>query len=239
MIVHDRPTGFQLFWILRGSVLHRIRFTLAVNVALAVVVTGLHGYVFNTKVVVTMAPFTLIGLPIAIFLGFRNNTAYARYWEARNLWGEIIFRSRSLSRQCLGLIRVDEPVDPNAVEGDVRVRMVRRAVAFAHALRLQLRGQQDDALLQRWITRQDGARIQPSSNRADALMQAMGRDLGECVREGRIDQCLAVPIDQTLTALASTAAGCERIRHTPVPFSYTLLLTLTCFFSLGIWKHVS
>ena len=55
----------------------------------------------------------------------------------------------------------------------------------------------------------------------------MGRDLGDCVREGRIDPCLAASVDATLSALTGDAASCECIKNTPVPFSYALLLHRT------------
>jgi putative membrane protein len=56
-------------------------------------------------------PFTLMGLPLAIFLGFRNNAAYDRYWEGRKQWGELVLRSRNLARQCLSL--VDDAAQPD------------------------------------------------------------------------------------------------------------------------------
>ncbi|MDD2846392.1 MAG: bestrophin family ion channel [Rhodoferax sp.] len=229
MIVRDRPSGVRLFLLLRGSVLQRIRTTLLLNTLLATLVTLAHGNLFTVKITLTAIPFTLIGLPLAIFLGFRNTTAYDRYWEARKLWGELVLRMRSLSRQCQSLIQLPQPIDPLARESDVRVRMVHRAIAFAHALRLQLRDQKDYALLQRWTTAAEFARIRTATNPADALMLAMGRDLGECIRQGHINPCLAAPIDQTLSALTAAAASCERIKHTPIPFSYTLLLHRTAY----------
>ena len=207
MIVRDRPSGLHLFLLLRGSVLHRIRFTLILNTVLATLVTIVHGNLFTLKITLTAIPFTLIGLPLAIFLGFRNNTAYDRYWEARKLWGELVLRTRSLSRQCQSLIDLPHPVDGQSRDDDVRVRMVHRCIAFVHALRLQLRGEKDDAMLQRWTTAADFARIRHTTNPADALMLAMGRDLGECVRSGHISPCLAAPIDQTLSALTAAAAA--------------------------------
>ena len=218
-----------MFLMLRGSILQRIRITLVLNVVLATLVTLVHGNLFTLKITVTPIPFTLIGLPLAIFLGFRNNTAYDRYWEARKLWGELVLRMRSLSRQCQGLIRLEQPLDAVRRDDDVRVRMVHRAIAFAHALRLQLRDQKDDALLQRWVTSAEFDRVRTSTNPADALMLAMGRDLGDCVHKGQIDPCLAASIDTTLTALTAAAASCERIKNTPVPFSYTLLLHRTAY----------
>jgi putative membrane protein len=102
--------------------------------------------------------------------------------------------------------------------------MVHRAIAFVHALRLQLRDQRDEAVLQRWLTAAEFEKARSTSNPADTLMLHMGRDLGECVRQGQIEPCLAVPLDATLSSLTASAASCERIKNTPVPFSYTLLL---------------
>ena len=229
MIVRDRPSGFKLLWIVRGSVLQRIKGVLAVNIVLAIIVTVAHGTLFHTKVPITPIPFTLIGLPLAIFLGFRNTTAYDRYWEARKLWGEIVHRTRTLSRQCQGLIDLPEPLDPARRDDDVRIRMVHRAIAFVHALRLQLRDQRDDTVLQRWLTAAEFEQTRSSLNPASTLMLHMGRDLGECVRQGQIEPCLAVPLDATLSSLTASAASCERIKNTPVPFSYTLLLHRTAY----------
>ena len=52
---------------------------------------------------------------------------------------------------------------------------------------------------------------------------------GECVRTDRIQPCLAASIDGTLSSLAAVAASCERIKNTPIPFSYTLLLHRTAY----------
>ena len=229
MIVRERPSGLRLFLVLRGSVLQRIRLTLLLNILLATLVTVMHGNLFSLKITLTAIPFTLIGLPLAIFLGFRNTTAYDRYWEARKLWGEIVHRTRTLSRQCQGLIDLPAPLDATQREDDVRVRMVHRAIAFVHALRLQLRDQRDDTVLQRWLTAAEFEQTRSSLNPASTLMLHMGRDLGECVRQGQIEPCLAVPLDATLSSLTASAASCERIKNTPVPFSYTLLLHRTAY----------
>src|SRR5512138_444429 len=89
MIVRGRPSAFRLFFIYRGSVLSQIWGVLFVNIALATLVTMTHGDLFSHKITLTAIPFTLIGLPLAIFLGFRNNATYNRYIEGRKLWGEI------------------------------------------------------------------------------------------------------------------------------------------------------
>ncbi|MBY0410097.1 MAG: bestrophin [Burkholderiaceae bacterium] len=229
MIVRDRPSGLRLFLMVRGSVLHRIRLTLLLNILLATLVTAMHGSLFTLKITLTAIPFTLIGLPLAIFLGFRNTTAYDRFWEARKLWGEIVHRTRTLSRQCQSLIHLPVPLDPARRDDDVRVRMVHRAIAFAHALRLQLRDQEDKAVLQHWLTGAEFEHACRTFNAPDTLMLHMGRDLGECVRQGQIEPCLAASVDATLSSLTAAAASCERIKNTLVPFAYTLLLHRTAY----------
>ena len=57
----------------------------------------------------------------------------------------------------------------------------------------------------------------------------MGEDLRACVQAQRLDANAAVTIDNTLSAMTSAAASCERIRNTPIPFSYTLLLHRTAY----------
>lgn len=229
MIVLERPSGWTLFLVKRGSVLQRIRGKLFLNILLAILVTFAHGYLFDIKITVTTIPFTLIGLPLAIFLGFRNNTAYDRYWEGRKLWGDLNIRVRVMARQCISLIRMDQPLDPKNRECDVRVRVVHRTLAHAHALRAQLRGHTDDRAVERWLTPDDWQKIRnlPLGYRGDAIVQANAVDLVQCMRAGQIDTLHYNLLDETLTHITFAAASCERLRHTPMPFSFSLLLHRT------------
>lgn len=233
MIIRDRPSGLKLFLLLRGSVLPRILPTLAVNVAIATLVTWSHGDLWDLKITLTTIPFTLIGLPIAIFLGFRNNSAYDRFWEGRKLWGELLLRSRNLARQCTGLIEGDEAANTAALARnglqDVRVRMVMRAIAYSCALRDMLRHRPLDPLLAGLLQPQEFAQLEGQRNQPDALMRHMGQDLRQCIRDRRIDPCLAANIDHTLSAMTAAAASCERIKNTPIPFSYSVLLHRTAY----------
>ena len=60
-------------------------------------------------------------------------------------------------------------------------------------------------------------------------MQQMGHDLATCVREKRIDTILAAQLDNSISAMVGAGASCERIRGTPIPFSYSLLLHRTAY----------
>ncbi|TXF96328.1 bestrophin family protein [Massilia arenae] len=227
MIIRERPSGLKLFLLLRGSVLPRILPTLLVNIAVATLVTWSHGDLWDLKITLTTIPFTLIGLPIAIFLGFRNNSAYDRFWEGRKLWGELVLRCRNLARQATSLI--DDPRPALASNGlqDTRVRVIYRAIAFVHALRDHLRDQPGSPYLATFLLPDEAEDMARAHNKPDSLMRHMGADLQRCIKEGRIEGCLAANIDNTLSALTAAAASCERIKNTPVPYSYTLLLHRT------------
>jgi putative membrane protein len=112
---------------------------------------------------------------------------------------------------------------------DVRVRMIYRAIAFAHALRHLLRDEADVSVLQSLLLASEWQQLQKSSNKPDFLMLKMGADLALCLKEGRIESCLMASIDATLSAMTAASASCERIKSTPIPFSYTLLLHRTAY----------
>jgi putative membrane protein len=229
MIVRGRPSGFRLFLIFRGSVLKDIWRVLLVNIALATLVTVSHGALFHHKIILTAIPFTLIGLPLAIFLGFRNNAAYDRYCEGRKLWGEIVLQSRNFARQCLTLIEHSEPLKPGIGLTDTRVRMIYRTIAFSHALRHLLRGTDTSAEIKPLLSAGEWEQCGKTANIPDYLMRQTGHDLRLCLNEKRVDGCLAASIDASMSAMTAAAAACERIKSTPIPFSYTLMLHRTAY----------
>ncbi|MEN3275075.1 MAG: ion channel-forming bestrophin family protein [Massilia sp.] len=226
MIVRDRPNGLRLFLTMRGSILTSIWKSLTITTLLAVLVTWSHGELWHHKIRLTITPFTLMGLPLAIFLGFRNNSAYDRYWEGRKLWGELVLRSRNFARQCLSLVD-DDPNKPAAEH--LRTRMIRRTIAFAHALRHNLRRTEAEADVAPHLHPAEWAALHGRLNLHQALMLEMGEDLARCRRAGLVDSVRAATLDATISAMVATAASCERIKNTPVPFSYTLLLHRTAY----------
>ncbi|WP_427912576.1 bestrophin family protein [Ramlibacter sp. MMS24-I3-19] len=228
MIVRDRPHGAQLFFIVRGSVLPHVAWELITCIAVAVLVTLTHGFVYQFKVTLTTVPFSLIGLALAIFLGFRNSTAYDRYWEARKLWAEVESRSRTFARQVQTMLLLDAPASPTPPQ-DPRHGLVMRTIAFASALRHQLRGSDPMPDMRRLLAEADVAGFGTARTGTDYLLRRNGEVLGDLLRARKVDAPLALDLDQTLTALTSAAAGCERIQNTPVPFPYTLLLHRTAW----------
>ena len=107
MIIRERSNWFLMLFIWRGSVLRKIILQLLIITAFSVVVLYFKGNVYEYKVHLNPAIFTLLGLSLAIFMGFCNSASYERFWEGRKLWGALLIESRSLTRQVTTLINDD------------------------------------------------------------------------------------------------------------------------------------
>lgn len=220
MIVRPHPHWLRMLFIVRGSVITSLLPQLLCAVGFAALVTWLHGQLFHWKVTLTFVPFSLIGLTLAIFLGFRNNTSYARYWEARGLWGILLTESRALARQALTL-----------VDGDTRDAQVPvyRLMAFVHALRHQLRGTTPQADLARLLPETDCARLATARFKPAMLLVMIGEWLREMRQAGRLAPPLAQAMEAPMNRLSDALGGCERIAGTPIPFTYAVIIHRTIY----------
>ncbi|MED5374067.1 MAG: bestrophin family protein [Myxococcota bacterium] len=171
-------------------------------------------------------PFSLIGVALGIFLGFRNNTSYDRFWEGRKLWGRVVNLSRIWTRQTFTLLAAapdSERLDQAELHALQR-EMVKRQIAYVHALRIHLRGGNDYAELDAFIDERERKRIQPESNTPAALLHHTGELLTEAWQRGWILQYHLPVMERTLSELTEVQGGCERIKATPIPFGYTVLM---------------
>jgi ion channel-forming bestrophin family protein len=232
MIVRERPNGLRLFFIVRGSIVPRIKWPLCVTILLACLVTLTHGTLFRLKITMTPIPFSLIGLALAIFIGFRNSASYDRYWEGRKLWGELIIMCRSLTRQILTFVSADDRAAqdwPPYREGDPRTRMVYRLIAFAHALRHHLRDSEPLEGLREYLDGDEAVQLGLAHSKPLFLLQSMAYDLRLFLENNQVRDYFAARLDANLTALTTVLTGCERIKNTPIPFTYNLLLHRTAY----------
>ena len=163
-------------------------------------------------------PIAIPGFPVAvfaastgIFLGFRNNSAYDRWWEARGLWGAIVNHSRSL-------VRLARELGDEALGRET----ARWAVAFAHATRLHLRRQPTEPEMARIL----GSEAELVCNRNDvpaATLQMVSRAARRASDEGRFSEFRLVAFEGILRDLTNALGGCERIKNTPMLRVYDVI----------------
>jgi len=164
-------------------------------------------------------PLTLYGSVIGIVVGFRNNSAYDRWWEARKLWGRIVNNSRSLARQACSSILARNGADQARAAELVR-ELVTLQVAFAQTLRQHLRGLSPAEELARLLPAQDAGRLGREHNVPLAIQKEMARLLLEAKESGWIDALQWQSLDRNLDELADAQGGAERIKNTPMPHQY-------------------
>jgi putative membrane protein len=105
---------------------------------LAIVVFLLHDYYQVFHLHLPFSTITALSTALAIFLGFKNNNAYDRWWEARKIWGLLVNFSRAWARQVITMIMDDNDQSAKEVTA-LQYRMIYRHIAFVHALRVFLR----------------------------------------------------------------------------------------------------
>ncbi|MBI2388026.1 MAG: hypothetical protein HYV09_00290 [Deltaproteobacteria bacterium] len=232
MIVEDKLGYLRLLFRVRGSVLPRIWRRVVVTTVIAFLLTLLEENYPQLRLSLTPTPFTLIGLALGIFLGFRNNTSYDRFWEGRKLWGQLVNTSRILARQLLLFLHVPR-LSPTQSDADreelARIReaqrdMIHRTIAFAHALRMHLRGEPPFEKLAQHLPQDEVELLRADRNVPDAILARLAERVQAAWRRGWIDPLHVMRVDASLGELTNIQGGCERIRNTPIPFSYTVLI---------------
>ena len=164
-------------------------------------------------------PLALFGSAIGLILGFRNNSSYGRWWEARTLWGAIVNNSRSWARQAITNVRWQKESERAEVEGMQR-RLVYHQIAYAHALRQHLRGLSPIEIISPLLHEDELTELQDQRNIPLTLQRQMGHMIRVCLERDWIDSLQWSNMDGTLDDLADAQGGAERIKNTPMPKQY-------------------
>ncbi|WP_307423296.1 bestrophin family protein [Labrys monachus] len=240
MIVRKSPRPWELFFVMRGSIVPHIWPQMIIVTLLSVAVTLLetHGYIHVAPI--AALPFSLIGVALSIFAAFRNTASYDRWWEARKILGQMVIDARGLSRQALAYL---------AAEPAVARRLALHSIAFCDTLRCLLRDEPLDEPALRHLDARERALMQASRHVPNRVLALMSTAIAGALGRGQISPQMAQTLEERVTALSGDLAAAERIKSTPLPFAYSLLLHRTvylfCFLlpfgvadSMGLWTPV-
>ncbi|MFC7520656.1 bestrophin family protein [Xanthomonas populi] len=158
-------------------------------------------------------PLTIFGSALALFLGFRANSTYQRWWEGRVLWGQMINASRNLVRLSISVLSAPEAA---ALGRTIALRQV----AYVHALRCQLRRLPVDAVLESRLDADEVASVITRTNVANGLLDRTGRSVEQARRDGWIDSIQQASVERILVDIANAQGGMERLKNTPLPYQY-------------------
>ena len=224
MIVKQKLSAIKLFFTLRGSVLPKVYPQILLISLISAFITNVQHIFPSSFSSYSVAPFTLLGIALSLFLGFRNNASYQRWWEARGLWGQLVYDARSLCRQALSYIDEDNPMGR-----DTQRRLIHLSIAFSHAVRHRLRETSPWEDIERFVEPVHHSKMRQAKNLPDYLMRLMGKELGYCRQQHLLSEQMVQNMDERLNSMTVVLAACERIYNTPLPFAYTLLVHRTTY----------
>jgi len=165
---------------------------------------------------------------LSIFLVFRFNESYDRWWEARKIWGQVVNLSRDLARQTLGLL------DSGNREQHAR-DIIYAQIAFVHALRIRLRegdspkGREETEGVLRRLMPQHAETFARRNNVPTALLQFQSKRLGEQLRKSPENALILARLDSTWSGLIDAQGASERIKNTVFPDMVSLVTRILVF----------
>ena len=232
MIVRGKPSVWELFFVLRGSIVVQILPQIGFVTALSLLLVALRRSGLTHFTPITPLALSVIGAALAIFAAFRNAAAYDRWWEARKLLGLVVIDARSLARQALNYIAVVPGVE-------LQRRIAQRCIAFMYVLRDFLRKQPIGDDTARWLLPDERASLAVSHNPPTRLLEYFSADIATALASGRLLPEMARALEDRVQGLMVGFASAERTRGTPMPFVYTLLVHRTayafCFLLGSAW----
>jgi putative membrane protein len=157
----------------------------------------------------------LVGTSLGLLLVFRTNSSYDRFWEGRKQWGGIVNECRNLTRQASVWLAADQPLMREVVSW---------TIAFPFATMQRLRSSPGLGTLLPDVPVSDVEQVEASHHVPLAVARAITSRLLVGRQRGLIDEIQLNALDQNVQLLVDYCGACERIRSTPLPFSYAVHL---------------
>lgn len=200
------------------------------------------GEIFDFEpITLPVVPVTILGGALAIFLGFRNNSAYDRWWEARKIWGGIVNASRTFGIMICTFSSAHFS-DGKVKEKDVldwRKDLIMRHIGWLYSLIMHLRKQNHWEDLEKYISDKEVEQLRKVHNKPTQLLHKQSECLQEAFEENIIENFRHMELANVIKEFYSLQGKAERIKGTIFPYYYNyftgvfLWLFVTCLpFSL-------
>lgn len=169
-------------------------------------------------------PVSILGGALAIFLGFKNSSAYDRWWEARKIWGAVVNDSRSLGME-INTYCISKPEDEDELQA-WKIRTTYRHIGWLYALRSHLRKEPLCKELKDWVSEDDGETLKKAKNIPAQLILLQGKEVSFAFKKGWIEEFRFNALMTTLKKMYDNQGKAERIKNTIFPYYYNYFTTL-------------
>ena len=164
-------------------------------------------------------PVTILGGALAIFLGFKNSSAYDRWWEARKIWGAIVNDSRSIGMEMVTYGTPGNEQDNTELKVWIKTGIYRQ-IGWTYALRSKLRGEKNCEELEEWLSETEVQRLKEMTNIPTQILVEQGKHVSYAFKKGWIEEFRFNALMSTIKKLYDDQGKCERIKNTVFPFYY-------------------
>jgi ion channel-forming bestrophin family protein len=163
----------------------------------------------------------LLGFVISMLLVFRTNTAYDRWWEARKLWGALVNNSRNLALKVSAMLP----------EAEHRKYFKKAIATYAAVLHQHLRAQKTRIeLFEDLEDEQFMQQLQHDKHVPNQLAGLMIKKTNDLYKAGKLSGDQLIVLNAELQSFTDVCGACERIKNTPIPYSYSVFLKKFIFF---------
>jgi ion channel-forming bestrophin family protein len=159
----------------------------------------------------------MLGFVISLLLVFRTNTAYDRWWEGRRLLGSLTNNSRNLAMKFNAILPENDT--------DLRLLFKNIIIDYAFSLKRHLRGHQHDSDLYT-----SKFPVAEGTHKPNYLASLLMQKVNELYKNNTISGEQLIYLNNEISSFADICGACERIKNTPIPFSYSVFIKKFIFF---------
>ncbi|MDQ6481585.1 bestrophin family ion channel [Dyadobacter sp. LHD-138] len=167
---------------------------------------------------------SIVGTALSLLLGFRTNSAYDRWWEARKSWGAIVNDSRTLIRQSLAFIKTEPEEKKEIVHNITHLQ-----IAWCYALCNTLRGDPVLVSANLHLNEQELEYVSKHSNVPNAILFLIQQRINDAYDKDYLHPLFFQNLDDTLSRLCDAMGQCERIKNTIFPTQYSFFVHFIIF----------
>ncbi len=216
MVTYNPKSWFTIiFQLHKYDTFRQLLPTMAVLAVLTSVFCYVEIELLNLEFTSTMAVHSLIGFVISLLLVFRTNTAYDRWWEGRKQWGALVNNTRNLSIKLSNIVPEDQPE---------RRQLFRVLITnYVFAMKEHLR----NGVLPFEFENHPDFDIDKTMERdhvPNAIAQQLYAQILLLKKDGLISEEQQIVLDNEFRALTDIIGACERIKKTPIPYSYSAFI---------------
>jgi ion channel-forming bestrophin family protein len=220
MTIARNLTWFQLAYQGKGSVLPIVLPRILIFTVLGLGVSVLEWQELLPEVPLfgAMIDNVVCNLVLGLLLVFRTNTAYDRFWDGRQAWGDLVVNVRSLLREMqTGLMQLD------STAGEERDRVLKYLAAFVVCVKLVLRSQSLDGL-KNLLDESEIAKLKSCKSAPLEILLWVGSYIQQLFDRGILDSNQRYGMNCIVNKLVDGFTTCERIQSTPIPLAYSVYL---------------